>query len=67
VPRSSVRHWTCAPEIWRYAPLDDHWERVFKAPNDHRQATASRSRGELGLRGMVVYDGRADQRARRCS
>ena len=47
-------------EIWRYAPRDDRWERVFKAP------TIIGSHGkpiprELGLRGMVVYDGRADQ------
>ena len=49
-------------EIWRYAPLDDRWERVFKAP------TIIGSHGkpiprELGLRGMLVYDGRADQPA----
>ena len=47
-------------EIWRYAPRDDRWERVFKAP------TIIGSHGkpiprELGLRGMLVYDGRADQ------
>src|SRR5689334_16965333 len=47
-------------EIWRYAPVADRWERVFKAP------TITGSHGkpiprELGLRGMLVYDGRADQ------
>lgn len=47
-------------EIWRYAPDDDTWTRVFKSP------TIIGSHGkpiprELGLRGMLVYDGRADQ------
>ena len=47
-------------EIWRYAPRDDRWERVHKAP------TIIGSHGkpiprELGLRGMLVYDGRVDQ------
>ena len=41
-------------EIWRYAPRDDRWERVFKAP------TIIGSHGkpiprEFGLRGMLVY------------
>ncbi|MBP6514789.1 MAG: hypothetical protein KA224_06385 [Steroidobacteraceae bacterium] len=44
-------------EIWCYDPLDDRWERVFKAP------TIIGSHGkpiprELGLRGMLVYSGR---------
>ncbi len=43
-------------EIWCYDPLDDRWERVFKAP------TIIGSHGkpiprELGLRGMLVYSG----------
>lgn len=44
-------------EIWRYDPLTDEWERVFKSP------TIIGSHGkpiprELGLRGMLVYSGR---------
>lgn len=47
-------------EIWRYSPADDEWVRVFKSP------TIIGSHGkpiprELGLRGMIVYDGRADE------
>lgn len=44
-------------EIWRYHPPSDSWKRVFKAP------TIIGSHGkpiprELGLRGMLVYEGR---------
>ncbi|MCB1994313.1 MAG: hypothetical protein H6933_14780 [Burkholderiaceae bacterium] len=47
-------------EIWRYSVADDEWTRVYKSP------TIIGSHGkpiprELGLRGMLVYDGRADQ------
>jgi len=47
-------------EIWRFDPLADSWERVFKSPiiigSDGKPIPR-----ELGLRGMLVYAGRNDQ------
>jgi hypothetical protein len=48
-------------EIWRYEPVEDRWERVFKSPvivGSHGRPIPR----ELGLRGMVVYQGRREQR-----
>jgi len=47
-------------EIWRYDPLTDEWERVYKSPiitGSHGKPIPR----ELGLRGMLVYDGKPDE------
>lgn len=41
-------------EIWCYSPLEDSWERVFKAPTIIGSHGKSIPR-ELGYRGMLVY------------
>ena len=49
-------------EIWRYDPIKATWERVHKAPmiiGSHGKLIPR----ELGLRGMVVYQGPAEPRA----
>jgi hypothetical protein len=48
-------------EIWRYSPVLEQWERVFQSPLIMGNQGAEISR-ELGYRGMVVFQGKSDQR-----
>jgi hypothetical protein len=47
------------PEIWRYNPLLNHWERVYQSPMFRSDEGDEFSR-ELGYRGMVVFQGESD-------
>ncbi|MBW4697619.1 MAG: hypothetical protein KME03_06940 [Aphanocapsa lilacina HA4352-LM1] len=48
-------------EIWRFDPVSDHWERVFRSPlilGSHGQYIAR----EMGFRSLTLFQGASDSR-----